>query len=254
MRDRRWLSWCGWRGGASVAWRPAAPGGGAGARPPQRGGEANLILPDLRQVTFLGGIDGHTLLLVGLVVCGARAALRSGDLHQLKNLPVHPSMREISELIYETCKTYLIQQGKFLLILELFIGTIIAFYFGVLQHFDAPQGRDHPGLQPGRHRGQLRRRVVRHPRQHVRQLAHGVRGARGQAVPLLRDSAQGRHEHRHAAHQRRAADHALHPAVHSGRLRGPVLHRLRHRRVAGRRRRCASRAASSRRSPTSAPT
>ncbi len=55
---------------------------------------------------------------------------------QLKNLPVHPSMREISELIYETCKTYLIQQGKFLLILEIFIGVIIAFYFGALLHFE----------------------------------------------------------------------------------------------------------------------
>ena len=56
---------------------------------------------------------------------------------QLKNLPVHKSMLEISELIYETCKTYLVTQGKFLVILEIFIGAIIVFYFGVLQHFDA---------------------------------------------------------------------------------------------------------------------
>ena len=55
---------------------------------------------------------------------------------QLKKLPVHASMREISELIYETCKTYLMQQGKFLLILEVFIGVIIVVYFGVLQHFE----------------------------------------------------------------------------------------------------------------------
>ena len=50
----------------------------------------------------------------------------------LKNLPVHRSMREISELIYETCKTYLITQGKFILILELFIGAIMVVYFGFL--------------------------------------------------------------------------------------------------------------------------
>jgi K(+)-stimulated pyrophosphate-energized sodium pump len=101
------------------------------------GGEANLILPDLSQVTFLGGIDGHTLLLAGLVVSALGLLFGLVIYQQLKNLPVHGSMREISELIYETCKTYLVQQGKFLLILELFIGVIIAVYFGVLQHFSA---------------------------------------------------------------------------------------------------------------------
>ena len=95
--------------------------------------------------------------------------------------------------------------------------------------------RHHPALQRRRHPGQLQRGVVRHPREHLRQLPHRVRQPRGQAVPGVRDSAQGGHEHRHAAHQRRAADHALHPALHPGRLRRPVLHRLRHRRVAGRR-------------------
>ena len=56
---------------------------------------------------------------------------------RLKNMPVHRSMLEVSELIYETCKTYLVTQGKFILILELFIGVIMVFYFGVLQHFSA---------------------------------------------------------------------------------------------------------------------
>ncbi len=122
-------------GGASVlaAGQEAAQAAGA----PHVGGEANLVLPDLRQVTFLGGIDGHTLLLGGLAVCGLGLAFGLLIMTQLKNMAVHQSMREVSELIYETCKTYLIQQGKFLIILELFIGTIIAFYFGVLQHFDA---------------------------------------------------------------------------------------------------------------------
>jgi K(+)-stimulated pyrophosphate-energized sodium pump len=95
------------------------------------------VLPDLSQVTFLGGIDGHTLLLAGLLVSGLGLLFGLTIYRQLKHLPVHQSMREISELIYETCKTYLIQQGKFLLVLEVFIGVIIAFYFGALQHFSA---------------------------------------------------------------------------------------------------------------------
>jgi len=104
------------------------------AQAPHTGGEANLVLPDLGSVTFQG-IDGHTLLLGGLVVCALGLIFGLVINRQLKNLPVHPSMLEISELIYETCKTYLIQQGKFLLLLEIFIGIIIAFYFGALQHF-----------------------------------------------------------------------------------------------------------------------
>ena len=116
--------------GLAIAQEPAGT-----AEVHRPGGEANLVLPDLSQVTFLGGIDGHTLLMVGLVVSALGLVFGLVIYGQLKNLPVHQSMREISELIYETCKTYLIQQGKFLLILEAFIGVIIAFYFGVLQHF-----------------------------------------------------------------------------------------------------------------------
>ena len=73
----------------------------------------------------------------GLVVCVLGLAFGMVIFTQLKNLPVHRSMRDISELIYETCKTYLITQGKFILLLELFIGVIMVFYFGVLQHMDA---------------------------------------------------------------------------------------------------------------------
>ncbi len=98
------------------------------------GGEANLILPDLGQVTFQG-INGRTLLMSGLAVCVLGLLFGMVIFVQLRNLPVHRSMREISELIYETCKTYLITQGKFILLLELFIGVIMVFYFGVLQHF-----------------------------------------------------------------------------------------------------------------------
>ena len=82
----------------------------------------------------------------------------------LKKLPVHRAMREISELIYETCKTYLITQGKFILILEVFIGVIIILYFGVLSGMEPFRVVDHSGVQFGRYRRQLRRRLVRHSR------------------------------------------------------------------------------------------
>ena len=98
------------------------------------GGEANLILPDLGTVDFLG-VNGRTLLMGGLGVCLLGLVFGLVIYTQLKNLPVHRSMLEISELIYETCKTYLITQGKFILLLELFIGVIMVFYFGALQHF-----------------------------------------------------------------------------------------------------------------------
>ena len=90
---------------------------GAGAQAPETaGGEANLKLPDLSPVKFLG-VDGHTLLLFGILFCVFGLAFGMTIYTQLKNLPVHRAMREISELIYETCKTYLITQGKFLLLL-----------------------------------------------------------------------------------------------------------------------------------------
>ncbi|HEX8747784.1 MAG TPA: sodium-translocating pyrophosphatase [Pyrinomonadaceae bacterium] len=95
------------------------------------GGEANLVLPDVSQVQFLG-LDGRTLLLIGLGVCVLGLVFGMVIYMQLKNLPVHRSMREISELIYETCKTYLVTQGKFILILEAFIAVIIVIYFGFL--------------------------------------------------------------------------------------------------------------------------
>jgi K(+)-stimulated pyrophosphate-energized sodium pump len=108
----------------------------AQATVPEHRGEANLILPDLSQATFLGGMDGATLLSGGLVVCALGLVFGLVIYKKLKNLPVHSSMLEISELIYETCKTYLLTQGKFLMILEAFIGAAIVFYFGFLQHFE----------------------------------------------------------------------------------------------------------------------
>jgi K(+)-stimulated pyrophosphate-energized sodium pump len=95
------------------------------------GGEANLTLPDLSSVSFLG-IDGHTLLMIGSLFCFAGLLFGLTIFVQLKNLPVHRTMREVSELIYETCKTYLVTQGKFILQLWAFIAVIIALYFGWL--------------------------------------------------------------------------------------------------------------------------
>ena len=95
------------------------------------GGEANLVLPDLKSVNFLG-VNGHALLMIGLLFCVGGLLFGMAIYTQLKNLPVHRTMREISELIYETCKTYLVTQGRFLVLLWVFIAVIIALYFGVL--------------------------------------------------------------------------------------------------------------------------
>jgi K(+)-stimulated pyrophosphate-energized sodium pump len=100
------------------------------------GGEANLKLPDLSQVNFLG-VDGHKLLVWGILFCVFGLAFGMTIYVRLRNLPVHRAMREISELIYETCKTYLINQGKFLFLLWIFIAAVIVLYFGVLRHYEA---------------------------------------------------------------------------------------------------------------------
>ncbi|HYR38122.1 MAG TPA: sodium-translocating pyrophosphatase [Methylomirabilota bacterium] len=122
---------------AAEAQAPTAPAQQRSAQH-QAGGEANLKIPDLAQVSF-GGMSGRVLLQWGLLVCLFGFGFGLVIYQQLKNLPVHQSMREISELIYETCKTYLVTQGKFLLVLWIFIAVIVTFYFGVLQHFTSQQ-------------------------------------------------------------------------------------------------------------------
>ncbi len=124
--------------GATARVSPALAAANVAAKAPQAqgGGEANLVIPDLSQVEFLG-IKGRSLLLSGLVVCFGGLLFGLVIYMQLKNMAVHPSMLEVSELIYETCKTYLITQGKFILLLEVFIGAVIALYFGALVHFSA---------------------------------------------------------------------------------------------------------------------
>jgi K(+)-stimulated pyrophosphate-energized sodium pump len=110
--------------------------GFAQGAPPSAGGEAHLILPDLGQATFFG-TNGRTLLLAGLVICALGLIFGLITYTKLRDLPVHTSMLEVSELIWETCKTYLFTQGKFLLILETFIGVVIVLYFGLLEHMEA---------------------------------------------------------------------------------------------------------------------
>ena len=101
----------------------------AGAQ--EQAGEASLTLPDLSSVSFFG-INGHALLMIGLLFCAGGLLFGLVIYQQLKNMPVHKSMRDISELIYETCKTYLVTQGKFIALLWIFIAVIISAYYGWL--------------------------------------------------------------------------------------------------------------------------
>jgi K(+)-stimulated pyrophosphate-energized sodium pump len=102
------------------------------AQPEQAGaGEASLKLPDLSTVHALG-MNGHALLMIGLLFCVGGLLFGLAIYVQLKNLPVHRTMLEISELIYETCKTYLVTQGKFIMLLWAFIAVIMSLYFGYL--------------------------------------------------------------------------------------------------------------------------
>jgi K(+)-stimulated pyrophosphate-energized sodium pump len=117
----------------------------AGAPHHAGGGEASLVLPDLTRESFLG-VSGHSLLLVGILVSALGLVFGLVIAKQLNALPVHKSMREISELIYETAKTYLVTQGKFIAILWAFIALVIVAYFGFLT--TGPDGQ--AGLGAGR--------------------------------------------------------------------------------------------------------
>src|SRR5436309_326030 len=97
--------------------------------------EADINIPDLSQVKFqgLGGVGGVTLMYWGIVICAIGAIFGWVQYKQTKALPVHESMGKVSNTIWETCKTYLIQQGKFLAILWVLIAACIFFYFKVLE-------------------------------------------------------------------------------------------------------------------------
>jgi K(+)-stimulated pyrophosphate-energized sodium pump len=204
-------------------------------RQSHEGGEASLILPDLAAVDF-HGISSRTLLVGGLGVCALGLLFGLMTFTQLKGLPVHASMLEVSELIYETCKTYLITQGKFILILWVFIAFIISAYYGWLNPIP---GKSTAVTLPiilifsligiagsyGVAWFGIRVNTFANSRAAFASL-------RGKPFPIYAIPLRAGHEHRHAAHQRRAAADALYSVVHPARLRRPVLHRLRHRRVA----------------------
>ncbi len=125
----------------NVTWMPRAVSalGGLGIllqAPKAMASEADLVLPDLHSGIFLGGIPGDTLLMWGLAICLFGMIFGIVQYMGIRSLPVHSAMREISELIYETCKTYLITQGKFILVLWVLIGAIIVAYFGWLRHLE----------------------------------------------------------------------------------------------------------------------
>ena len=121
---------------ASVAFILAGTTSALAQATEQTSGEADLKLPDFTHVKFLG-IGGHQLLLFGIVFCIFGLLFGLAKYSHLKNLPVHRSMAEVSQLIWETCKTYLIQQGKFLFLLWIFIAAIIVLYFGLLLKYPA---------------------------------------------------------------------------------------------------------------------
>jgi K(+)-stimulated pyrophosphate-energized sodium pump len=101
-------------------------------------GEANIKLPDLTQITFLGGsLAGMTILNVGLIICLIGMAFGILQYVQTKNLPAHKAMLDVSQTIWETCKTYLFQQGKFLIALWVLIAICMIYYFGFLEHMPA---------------------------------------------------------------------------------------------------------------------
>src|SRR5271155_2735552 len=101
--------------------------------PSLRAGESDIKIPDLNAVSFMGGsLTGSTVLIVGLVVCLAGMVFGWMQYIRVRNLPVHSSMAAVSNVIWETCKTYLAQQGKFLVVLWVLIAVCISYYFGAL--------------------------------------------------------------------------------------------------------------------------
>ena len=189
------------------------------AQPEQAGGgEANLVLPDLSSVSFLG-MNGHALLMIGLLFCVGGLLFGLAIYVQLKNLPVHRTMREISELIYETCKTYLITQGKFILLLWVFIAVIISLYFGYLAPVPGKSiAVTLPIILLFSLVGIAGSYGVAWFGIRVNTFANSrtaFAGLRGKAISGLCDSAEGRHEHRHVADLSRTAHHVVHPPLHS---------------------------------------
>ena len=196
--------------------------------------EASIIMPDLASVSF-HGIDGHTLLVVlGVIVCALGLIFGVSQYLTLSKLPVHRSMLEISELIYETCKTYLVQQVRFIFILELFIGSIMLVYFKFLavdHHGDHLSWAKVLTILAFSIVGILGSCGVAWFGIRVNTFANSrtaFAALRGKPFPTYAIPLQAGMS-RHAADLRRTRPHAFHPVGHALGLRRTVLHRLRNR-------------------------
>ena len=97
---------------------------------PALASEADLVVPSIRQISP----SSYTLLVIGICISVIGLIFGLIEFLKIRKLDVHKAMDDVGNTIFETCKTYLVQQGKFLLVLEILIGLCIAFYFGYLQH------------------------------------------------------------------------------------------------------------------------
>ena len=194
-------------------------------------GEADIKIPPLETVKFagLGGVSGHTLMMLGIVICAIGALFGIVQYLQTKALPVHESMAKVSHSIYETCKTYLLTQGKLLAILWVLIAACMVFYFGFLQHNTAGHVlvillASILGIlgSYGVAWFGIRINTISNSRTAFSAL-------KGNPLRHARHPAPLRHEHRPAARRGGIVLHDLHPDVPAARTRRPLLHRLRHR-------------------------
>ena len=191
--------------------------------------EANLVLPDLGSVAFFhGAITGQRLLLWGLLVCLLGMLFGLVIYVRLKNMPVHRSMREISELIYETCKTYLVTQGKFIAVLWIFIAIVMVGYFGALMHYGVNRVViivlfSIVGILGSYGVAWFGIRINTFANSRAAFASLGGKPFPTYEIPLKAGMSIG------MLLISVELDHALHPALRAARLRRPVLHRLRHR-------------------------
>ena len=159
--------------------------------------EAQIQLPDLRAVSFRvpgGPLSGLTVLYAGLVVCVLGMLFGLWQYWQTRSLPAHVAMTDVSDTIWETCKTYLQQQGRFLIGLWGLIAICITYYFAGLSHEPLCQRRHHPALLDLRNPRQLWRGLVWHSHQHRGQLAHRLFRPAGQPARHPQHSAPLGHE------------------------------------------------------------
>src|SRR5262245_1528418 len=107
----------------------------AASAAPALASESDIKIPDLKSVSFFNGaLSGNAILMIGLAVCALGVIYGWMQYVQTRNLAVHKSMGDVSQIIWETCKTYLFQQGKFLAVLWVLIAICMGYYFGVLSH------------------------------------------------------------------------------------------------------------------------